>query len=162
MKQYSKQIILFTMALVIFITGVGVNIVEYCCTRCKATPFYSVHTNCCNKLQPHESKNTNAADCCTEMKHECEESLHLEDNTACNLSVKSGCCTIHRTSIDIEHVHIKYHLKKPIFYLFNLCYTFKPNINPLYSKHCGSALRYKAIDENQPCDYLHFIKVLII
>lgn len=161
MKQYIHKIILLIAAIAVFTTGMGVNLVKYCCADCQKEVIFMLGHDC-NEIHHHYHNS-----CCN---HEDISSTINHDGHTHDLSSVSsnGCinndshCSISRISIDLDSfVFNKPQLVAPVVWLSEVPVLLLKLIPQeiLCSNRCE---HLEIPPSDPPRAYLSFIRILII
>lgn len=150
MKKIVQSVTLCMLALTIFLTGMGVTIVDYCCSSCGGQTLIMVENHkCCDNNKNHSEKS-----CCS-AKH---ENHKIADNV---LTIKKiSHCEVSRLSIDTDATSFRPHIGTELIWIndidipFLLFDTYNINI-PVY-------VDYESPPDIPPKDYLTLHSTLII
>lgn len=162
MKQFVYKILLLLLAISVFTTGMGANIVKYCCTDCQSnTILFSKHD--CEAVHHQQSTPGKKHDtCCVSM----DNGVHQDNDVAktCSHEVHSGDdahCSISRVSIDLDSYQFKPQLSSPMVWVSDLAFLLTSVIpfEAECSNHCEHLLDPLV---SPPREYLSLIRVLII
>lgn len=162
MKHLSRNIIIVTMSLVMFLTGMGANIANFCCEGCineffadKKIDFEMNHPNMSHDVEH---------DCCPE-KHNSQVHNHSEAMSSCALISLAidKCCKIERHSILLDSVQSRLDVSIPFVWIAdNLPSVF----SILESQNIALHSIEKTIEDPPKIlsgrSYLSIIRILII
>jgi len=149
-----NNLLIIVLSAVIFITGAGVTITDYCCSDCRMELFFMSGKDCCS-IHNHSTQEYKSI-CCD---------LHKDlEDTSCNEMVKglsTHHCSTSRISVDIDSSVSRPLLTTPFFWISD---------NPLIHRctiacveACPSICEHMEIPITAtPRTYLSFIRVLII
>lgn len=150
MKRFVRQILLFTVAATIFLTGVGVTIINCQCISCdKESLFMSTQQYCC---LPNTQSNTEKACCST-------GSCHTKNNVEYS---NDGHCSISRLSIDIDPSSFRPHVSNPFVWISEALFIPVFNTLPYVTENTDEYTGLKIPPDIPPREYLSLIRVLII
>lgn len=154
MKTIATKIALICLAAVIFLTGMGATIANFCCDNCSDQFFSQIYAPAAQVAnETHEQHS-----CCSHkqlaQKHECDNKAQHSD--------KSSCCKIERKNTTLDSFQFKPTLIVPFTWVAN---AYAMNTANLIPENSDEILLSKANDPPQsetPREYLAFIRILII
>lgn len=150
MKRFAQRITLLIAACTIFLTGMGVTVINCQCISCdKQTFFMSAQQTCCspNKTETDETKS-----CCSSHKTCHSTEKYLND----------AHCSISRLSIDIDPSSFRPHLSIPYMWVSDALFLPVLNILPDEIESSNDYIHLKTPPDISPREYLSIIRVLII
>lgn len=151
MKLLAKKIIILCIAAVVFLTGVGVTVFNFCCNNCIEHIFVA------EKCDVNTTGDIADSHCETVDSHHtgCHDSERIE------ITNSPDCCTALRYSIDLDSSHFKPVILSPITWLV----SFQLDLPSVEDVQAGISNLYRQLKIPlivSPRDYLSFIQVLII
>ncbi len=151
MKEFAKRILLLFAAVCLFLTGMGVTVVNCHCISCdKQSIFMSAQQVCCSPKA--ESKKEKS--CCSS-GNTCHTSQKL------NYSA-SGYCSISRLSIDIDPSSFRPHLSIPFVWISDALALTECVVQHEEVSITDEYIYLKSPPDIPPRDYLSLIAVLLI
>lgn len=162
MKHLSRNIIIATMSLVMFLTGMGANIANFCCESCindffaeQKIGFEMKHADMNHDMQH---------DCCAN-KHDSQMQNHSDEMSSCDQISTSidKCCKIERHSILLDSFQSRLDVSIPFVWVAdNLPSVF----SILESQNIALHSIEKTIEDPPKIlsgrSYLSIIRILII
>lgn len=141
-----RNIILSVLAAIIFLTGTGVTVMDYCCSSCGGqTLFITTHTCHCGAV---------LADV-----HE-QAYCHTADDNKNGISCSNGCASS-RLSIDIDSSYVKPNIVIPFIWLSE----FSSPLSQTQNDSIIGSFEYENFINPPPLiprAYLSLIQILII
>jgi len=153
MKKSGHTIIILILASVIFYTGTGVTIMNYCCSNCKNShSIFAGHNQECNQVPETNDENTNVSLCphCKEVPT--YSFSYNEDGMACTAS---------RISVDMDSYQHRAQLSIPFVWLEDLS-EISLELKREISRSSDSVTNPESPPGIIPRAYLSKISVLII
>ncbi|MBB4037098.1 hypothetical protein GGR21_003013 [Dysgonomonas hofstadii] len=151
MKRFAQRILLLVAAATVFITGMGVTIVNCQCIACDKQPiFMSTQQLCCSSTA--QAEQTKA--CCAS-----QGSCHTTGQTEYS---KDKHCAISRVAIDIDASSFRPHVSTPFVWISDALFVQPISVLPDIVEHDDEYIYYKTPPDTPPREYLSFIRVLII
>lgn len=149
MRKFITKITLLLLSVVIFTTGMGATIANFCCDNC-LNEFFALQTIDCGKQEVKEHS------CCS------SESQPVANVCRNHTGEDDTCCKIERHSIDLDSFH-----SKPVVFL---PYTWIATIIPQIANFSFTDEYHDIIVDNnndpppitEPRTYLSIIRILII
>lgn len=148
-----NKLIVLTLAVVIFVTGAGVTIIDYCCSDCRVEAFFIDGKNCCS-IHQHTAKD-HFADCC-DIHKDLEKSSSLGFSEAA-----SHHCSTSRISVDIDSSVSRPFITSPVIWISDNPFIHKCTLACVEACPCVCEHMDISITPT-PRTYLSFIQVLII
>ena len=111
MKKFGHMIIVMILASVVFYTGTGVTIMNYCCSNCEDShDIFAGHDHKHHQMPVENEQNTNSSSC--------PHCLKIESDF-CDLSYNESDmnCTASRISLDIDSYQYRAQLSVPFVWL---------------------------------------------
>lgn len=151
MKSVLHTILLVFLSIVVFYTGIGATVTNYCCPNCKISYSILGERHQCYKLYQKEP----ALSCCHQfMPDECCADSHITPDTT--------CCTTSRISVDLDSHLQKPQIKVPFIWILSAA-----KVIDMCRLLCSQNSAYTHLSEKGPplilnSDYLSVIQVFII
>jgi DNA-directed RNA polymerase subunit RPC12/RpoP len=154
MKKLGNTIILLVMAAVVFYTGTGVTIMQYCCVNCETSYSILGQRHNCHPVSDI-SENTPEYTCPNCSSH-VEE--HVNDFS---FDAKKGGCSSLRVSIDLDSHQNRPHISIPFVWLIDFEDIYVP-VNKVENDILDLFVESNPPPFAIPRSYLSMIQVLII
>lgn len=156
MKQQLRRIILFIAAISVFTTGMGVNLVQYCCSNCKSEA---------NIFQQHFCADVADVELALEEETSCCGKGHVgQEASDCDLdkiAEKCSKCSVTRLSIDLDSS-----ISKPNVFVQTVLLTDLPILTTSLlldkKEYLLQFLTNPDPPKISPREYLSLIRILII
>lgn len=150
-----QRVILVIIAATVFLTGMGVTVINFCCSSCgEQTLIMTQRHTCCS--QENQAETESHKSCCAEKGS-------LENKTSANTFFDDAeHCSSSRLSIDIDASSFRPQVTSPLVWLSA---TLPHTLGYTVSLTLGDTKEYtqlKTPTKIPPREYLSLIRVLII
>lgn len=151
-----NNLLLLVLSGIVFLTGAGITIVDYCCSECRMKMFSMNSIECCS-MDNHITQKLEST-CCKLNKDLTETSCkkYIEDFSS------EQCCSTSRISVDIDSSIFRPQINIPFIWISDYIYKnqFPLKCEGNYTRIFES--NTDILKPPPPRHYLSFIQVLII
>lgn len=157
MKQLLRRIILFIAAISVFTTGMGVNLVQYCCSNCKSEANIFQQHSCADIVAENDLDVEEESFCCGKKATQSKALSCVQDEIA----EKCMKCSVTRLSIDLDSSISKPNVSVQAVWLS----TLPVSVTTLLQDKKEDLLQFLTNSDPpkiSPREYLALIRILII
>lgn len=148
MKKFALRTVLLVTSVIVFLTGTGVTIVNYCCSGCtvEQTLVITKAHSCCSKVEE-----TKQYSCCDLSRNHNEGKCSIESGSHCKAS---------RLSTDLDASAYRPHITSPFVWISDTPVTHLIALDQF--ENTDIYIQFESPPKIPPRDYLSLIRVLII
>lgn len=147
MKKFALRTVLLITSVIVFLTGTGVTIVNYCCSGCtvEQTLVVTKAHSCCSSTDDKQYS------CCNHSETQERDGCSVENGNHCKAS---------RISTDIDASAYRPHIASPFVWISDTPITHLVALDQF--ENSDIYIKFESPPKIPPRDYLSLIRVLVI